>query len=118
MRGVVAGTAYGENGPPRRGPTNQRRRSTDGTTLQESEDSVNDFSLPLVHENTGDVQQNQSGVILPVEWKGPHPQDSITPAPVRSRVQAPDVLVPRAVSLSKYDVVVGWDTEYVERVDS
>jgi hypothetical protein len=31
-------------------------------------------------------------------------------------VPVPDVLVPRAETLAKYDVLVGWDTEYVERV--
>jgi hypothetical protein len=35
----------------------QRRRYTDGTTPPEPRSSVNDFSSPLVHENTGYAQQ-------------------------------------------------------------
>ena len=78
---------------------------------------MNDFSSIVVQENQGYTQQNQSGVILPIEYKSVHPLSSITPGPIRVRVPAPAVLVPRAQSLAKYDVIVGWDTEYVERVD-
>lgn len=40
----------------------------------------------------------------------------ITPGPVRTRVPAPKVLTPGTQALTEYGVVVGWDTEYVERV--
>jgi hypothetical protein len=45
----------------------QRRHDTDGTTPQEPGSRVNDFLPLLVHENVGYVQQNQPGVILPIE---------------------------------------------------
>ena len=95
----------------------QRRHDTDGTTPQEPGNSVNDFSPLLVHENVGYVQQNQPGVILPIEWEGARPLAGFTPSPVRTRVPAPEVLVPGTETLAKYDVLVGWDTEYVERVN-
>src|SRR5262245_48575169 len=45
-----------------------------------------------------------------------HPPGSITPGPVRTHVPSPEVLTPAAQALVTYDVIVGWDTEYVERV--
>ena len=35
---------------------------------------------------------------------------------MRTRLPAPTVLTPGTEALAKYDVIVGWDTEYVERV--
>ena len=96
----------------------QRRHDTDGTTPQEPGSRVNDFSPSLVHENVGYIQQNQPGVILPIGREGLHPLGWITPGPVRTCVPAPAVLTPGTQALAEYNVIVGWDAEYAERVDA